>query len=70
MAGIEAIMDHIAYTVGKDPLEVRLANMDPIAQAPLIGHIDRLIKWADIANRKKEIAQFNKVFTCVSFIIF
>lgn len=54
-------MDHIAYTLGKDPVDVRLANIDANENAPIIGYINRLLEWADIKNRKIEIEEFNKV---------
>lgn len=54
-------MDQIAYTIKKDPLEVRLANIDPKKEPEIIEYINDVKNWAEIDNRKKEIERFNKV---------
>lgn len=59
LALIESIMDHIAYALDKDPLEVRLANIDA-KEVEIIGYIDEMKKLADVDNRKKDIEKFNK----------
>ncbi|XP_076639451.1 xanthine dehydrogenase/oxidase isoform X2 [Colletes latitarsis] len=56
---IENIMEHIAQTVGKDPLEVRLLNMDPIHKSMLQPMITELCKNADYDTRKKAVEAFN-----------
>jgi len=37
MVGIERVMDHVAHTLGRDPLEVRRVNYYPEAQAATTG---------------------------------
>lgn len=59
---IESLMDHIAYSVNKDPLEVRVINMDETKEAKMLSFIDELKQWAEIDKRKKQIAEFNKVY--------
>lgn len=54
-------MDHIAYTIGKDPLEVRLANIDKQKEIEITDYINDVMKWADVDSRKKDVANFNKV---------
>lgn len=58
---IESMMEHIAYAVNMDPLEVRLNNIDKTKQEKLIGFISQMRKWADIDQRKKEVEEHNKV---------
>lgn len=60
LALIECIMDHIAYAVNKDSLEVRLANLNP-DEPSVLSFINQLKNWADIDNRKKGIEEFNKL---------
>lgn len=67
-------MEHIAHTLKKDPLEVRMANLikagDPIlgvpgetftGENPLTQMIQDLKTSADFVERKKFIDNFNKV---------
>lgn len=61
LAMIESIMEHIAYSINMDPLEVRLNNIDKVKQEKLIEFINQIRKCADIDQRKKEIADHNKV---------
>lgn len=63
---IESIMDHIATTLGKDPLAVRLANIDP-KEPDIKEHIEEVKKWAEIDNRKKDIEKFNKVRSLITY---
>lgn len=53
-------MDYIAHTINKDPLEVRLLNMNSEKTKYLKEYISELESWADINARKKEIVTFNK----------
>ncbi len=71
MVGIERVMDHIAHTLGQDPVEIRQKNLygpaprnvtpyhmtveDNIAPAL----IDRLAQTADYTDRKSKIAAWN-----------
>lgn len=61
MAMMETIMDHIAYTIDKNPLEVRIANIDPNKRQKLLYFINDHRKWADIEKRKEAIGDFNAV---------
>lgn len=61
LAMIESIMDHIAYSIDRNPLEVRTANIDPKQREKLLFFIGELSKWADIDKRKLEIGEFNEV---------
>ncbi|XP_043258855.1 indole-3-acetaldehyde oxidase-like [Colletes gigas] len=56
---IENIMEHIAHAIGKDPLEVRLLNMDPIHKSMLLPMITELCKNADYDTRKNAVEAFN-----------
>lgn len=58
---IESLMEHIAYSINKDPLEIRLMNIDQTKEDKLLSFIDEIKMWAEIDKRKKEIAEFNKV---------
>lgn len=58
---IEAIMEHIAYEIDTDPLEVRMNNIDKVKQEKLWFFISQMQKWADIDKRKTEIAEHNQV---------
>ncbi|KAJ8925555.1 hypothetical protein NQ315_009395 [Exocentrus adspersus] len=58
-AAIEHIMEQIAYTVKLDTAAVKAANMDRVSH-PLVGQLwDEMQTWADIPNRKQEIATYN-----------
>ncbi|KAJ3622741.1 hypothetical protein MTP99_019023 [Tenebrio molitor] len=58
LASIEAIIEHVAYAAGVDPLEVRLANFPK--DSPLVKYVDDLKSWAEIDQRKQDINAFNK----------
>ncbi|KAJ3639855.1 hypothetical protein Zmor_003190 [Zophobas morio] len=55
---LESIMDHIAYTINADPLQVRLLNLSD--RTPVARYFSELKTWADIDNRKSAILTFNK----------
>lgn len=57
---IESIMDHIAYTLDLDPLELRIINMDKENQSKLLYFVSEFKNWAKLDERKKEIAEFNQ----------
>lgn len=74
MSAIETIMEHIAWTVKKDPLEVRQVNFikkgDPFigvpgSTLPLENLIPRMLtemfETSDYINRKKFVENFNQV---------
>ncbi|XP_047998050.1 indole-3-acetaldehyde oxidase-like [Leguminivora glycinivorella] len=59
VAMIENIMEQIAHNLNKDPLEVRLNNMDK-KDNPVPDLIEQLKKDSDFENRYKEVDEFNK----------
>lgn len=59
IAIIENIMEHIAKTVGKDPLEVRYANMSEDHKKILQPMIEELCQNADYDTRKRSVDIFN-----------
>ncbi|XP_012273308.1 xanthine dehydrogenase/oxidase [Orussus abietinus] len=56
----ENIMEHIGRTVSKDPLDVRMANMNEEDKAVLQPMIEDLKKSADYEARKKAVNVFNE----------
>ena len=75
MVGIERVMDHVAFAVGREPLEVRKLNFygpmgtKPVQSTPyqmpvedFIGHelVAELERTSDYRARKTEIAAWNK----------
>ncbi|WP_367103363.1 xanthine dehydrogenase molybdopterin binding subunit [uncultured Psychrobacter sp.] len=66
----EYMMDDIAYTLGKDPLQVRLTNLyqngqsthygQPIEHFDLAALMDNLAKDCDYAKRRQHIIDANK----------
>jgi len=56
---IEDIMEHIAKVTKKDPLQVRLANMNDDDKAALDPMIKELSKSADYEMRKRTVETFN-----------
>lgn len=57
---IEYIMEHIAFVTKQDPVEVRLANLNPKHNA-MPTMVEDLKRNADFKNRKKQVETFNKV---------
>ncbi|XP_059474105.1 xanthine dehydrogenase/oxidase-like isoform X2 [Neocloeon triangulifer] len=55
----DEIMERIAKTLKKDPLEVKLLNMQTM-DSPLPGLITELQRKADYAKRKQEVDAFNQ----------
>lgn len=68
MGAIESIMDHIAYEMNIDPVQVRLANTSPTKLPKLMDYWNDMNSWADIAPRKKAISKFNKVSSVTHFL--
>ncbi|KAK9891879.1 hypothetical protein WA026_017364 [Henosepilachna vigintioctopunctata] len=58
LALIEAIMDHMAYELNMDSLDVRINNIT--TQMKLLDYLGDLKEWADIDNRKEAIVKYNK----------
>lgn len=61
VAMIENIMEHIAKTIGKDPLMVRYANMHEDHKGALQSMINDLCQNADYETRKRAVDSFNNV---------
>ncbi|XP_071634820.1 uncharacterized protein [Temnothorax longispinosus] len=59
VAMTENIMEHIAKVTKKDPLKVRLANMNDVDKAALESMIKDLSKSADYEMRKRAVETFN-----------
>ncbi|XP_039304286.1 xanthine dehydrogenase 1 isoform X2 [Solenopsis invicta] len=59
LAMIENIMEHIAAATKKDPVQVRLANMNDVDKPPLEAMIKDLSKSADYEMRKRAVETFN-----------
>lgn len=57
---VEAALEHTAMELGLDPLEFRLKNVNK-NDSKLIEHINDLLQWADIYERKSQVLEFNKV---------
>ncbi|CAL7942348.1 unnamed protein product [Xylocopa violacea] len=55
----ENIMEHIAKVVGKDPLQVRYANMIEEHKTMLQNMVEELFQKADYATRKRAVDTFN-----------
>ncbi|XP_066250858.1 xanthine dehydrogenase/oxidase-like [Euwallacea similis] len=60
LATIENIMDHIAYSLNKDPLAVRRANLNTSEYPQLKDILDDVEKNDEITKRKADIATYNK----------
>lgn len=75
MVGIERVLDHVAFAVGREPLEVRTRNFyaatgsKPVQSTPyympvedFIGHelVAELERTSDYRARKAEIAEWNR----------
>ncbi|ENN77740.1 hypothetical protein YQE_05810, partial [Dendroctonus ponderosae] len=59
LAMVEAVMEHTAMELEMDPLEFRLKNLNK-DDSKLIEHINDLLQWAQIYERKSTILEFNK----------
>lgn len=55
----ETIMEHVAHELGKDPLDVRVVNID--GQYPILNMITQIKEKSDFESRKKNVQDFNKV---------
>ncbi|XP_054263474.1 uncharacterized protein LOC128986893 [Macrosteles quadrilineatus] len=54
----ETIMEHVAHEIGRDPLDVRIANIDN--KYPVLNLISQLKEKSDYESRKKGVQDFNK----------
>ncbi|XP_058788859.1 xanthine dehydrogenase/oxidase-like isoform X2 [Phymastichus coffea] len=59
-AAIEHIMERIARVTGKDPLDVKIINMNPADKEALMPMIEELKKTSDYKQRKTAVDKFNK----------
>lgn len=53
-------MEHIAVALNKPPLEVRMNNMDAVANAEIRKYVQKLRQGSDYDNRLKEVEKFNQ----------
>uniref|UniRef100_A0A0A9YHM8 Indole-3-acetaldehyde oxidase n=1 Tax=Lygus hesperus TaxID=30085 RepID=A0A0A9YHM8_LYGHE len=60
VALIETIMDHITAVTGKDPIQVRLANMDKASNLDVPTMINDAVESSNYRQRVEEIEKFNK----------
>ncbi|KAF6204370.1 hypothetical protein GE061_002711 [Apolygus lucorum] len=60
VALIETIMDHITAVTGKDPIQVRLANLDKAANSDVPKLINDAVESANYRQRVEEVDKFNK----------
>lgn len=60
---MESVMEHIAIELGRSPIDVRIANMDPIQNERIIEFMKQLQTKSDYDKRAREIEQFNSVTT-------
>ncbi|KFB50602.1 AGAP005638-PA-like protein [Anopheles sinensis] len=58
IATIETIMEHIAYTMGLDPLAVRLANIDPTTKIATL--LPAFHEEVEFAARRAMVDRFNE----------
>lgn len=58
---VESIMENIAKSIGKDPLEVRYINMNEDHKKVLEPMIEELCQNADYDTRKRAVNTFNDV---------
>ena len=68
----ESIMEHIARVLGKDPLEIRLLNMNATDKEALVPMIEDIKKSSDYDTRKRAINEFNSVsgYTYIHYLHF
>lgn len=59
IAMIENVMEHIARVTKKDPIQVRLSNMNDVDRTALEPMIKNLSKSADYEMRKRAVEMFN-----------
>lgn len=57
----ENMMEHIAREIGKDPIEVRLANLNPADNGTMKELLEDLRMNSEYDTRKKAINAFNDV---------
>ncbi|XP_063993360.1 uncharacterized protein LOC135171019 [Diachasmimorpha longicaudata] len=60
MAMTENMMENIAQVLGKDPVDVRLKNMNATDKAPLSQMIDDIKQTSDYTARVEAVRMFNK----------
>lgn len=58
---IEQIMEKIARITGKDPLDIKMINMNDVDKASLKPMIEELKKSSDYEKRVKDVDKFNNV---------
>lgn len=69
VAMTENMIEHIAKVTGKDPVDVRLANMDETDKAALQPMIEDLKKSSDFDTRRAAVKTFNNVSETLLLLI-
>ncbi|XP_050301532.1 xanthine dehydrogenase/oxidase-like [Anthonomus grandis grandis] len=59
LAGIESIMDHIAYTLNMDPLDVRIANLDTKKYSKVSQFINEMKTKDNLMQRIEDVKKYN-----------
>lgn len=68
---IESVMDHIAYELNKDPIQVRLANVES-SNDTMPQIVKEMKSISEYEERKKAVEDFNSVsyFSDYAFVQF
>lgn len=61
MGAIESIMEHIAYTLNMDPMDVKNNNMNTSLYPKLPEFWSTMKNWGEIDKRKAACKAFNAV---------
>lgn len=59
-------MDHIAMKIGKDPIDVRVANIPP--DSKMVEFVKEILDWSDYHKRREEIERFNQVLKVILLV--
>lgn len=65
---VEHVMEKIARVTKKNPVEVRMINMNPADKEILLPMIDELKKTSDYDKRLRNVKEFNQVNIFLFFI--
>lgn len=60
IAMTEHMMEHIAYELDRDPVEIRLTNLNP-EHSDVLEVVNTLLKDSEYYKRRTEVEQFNKL---------
>lgn len=62
MGSIESIMEHIAYTVNMDAMQVRMNNLNATKYPKIVEFWSTMQSWGEIDKRIAECRSFNEVY--------